>query len=217
MNSTSLHHCRTITQSVRENPLNSFFDRLSSAQLPNYNQIIQKPIDFETILKNLDHGDYKTIAEWYNDMLLVYQNALTYHQPDGVWHRVAEYCLADFKKRYHDIQTQSMQKWYELLNQKMVSLSELIGNSPVPQIIDPLIISVVKKAELMDLPSSSAIAELVETINKKINEQQFKVDILTILNKTQPELKIEGEEFTVDADTLNNTALNALILYSSSC
>lgn len=216
MNPSSLHRCKQITQSIREHPLHAFFYSLSTAKLPEYEKYITNPMSFEMIQQKLETDEYKTIADWYADMLLVYHNALAYHKKDTVWHQVAEYCLNDFKKKYPDIQTQSIQNWYELINKKMVAMSELIAESPVPQVIDPLILSAIKKAEFMAPPSGTTIADLVAKINKSIDNPQFKLDILTILEKTQPDLKIEGEKFTVDADALKPLALNAILLYTSS-
>ena len=65
----------------------------------------------------------------------------------------------------------------------------------------------------MPPPSSQAIAELVEKINSRIEDENVHFDVLCILKETQPGLKIEGDSLTIDADKLSQLALNALLLY----
>ncbi|CAF0858661.1 unnamed protein product [Adineta ricciae] len=45
---------------------------------PVYYEIITKPIDLKTIKVKLDHGDYSTFERFEQDILLLFQNAITY-------------------------------------------------------------------------------------------------------------------------------------------
>ena len=215
MNQTALNRCKTITKEVREQPLNRYFNKLELKDLPNYTAYVKKPIDLNTIQDNLDQNIYKTPGEWYSDMVLVWENAMTYHPNTVIWHSVAQYCLSSFKQKAHEIQTQDIQKWYELVNKKLYKLTERISQSPVPQILDPLVLSTIRKAETIAPPSTSVLPSFVERINKLATDEACRRDIVCILHQSQPDLKIEDdkEEFKIDADKLSSTTLNALILY----
>ena len=215
MNQTALNRCKNITKEVMEQPINVYFRKLKLKELPGYLDYVKKPMDLETINNNLNEGIYKTPGQWYTDMVLVYQNAMTYHRPDVIWHSIADYCLNSFKQKAHEIQTADVQKWYELLNKRLYKLTETIARSPIPQIVDPLVLSTIKKAETIPPPSTSTIPYFVEKINKLATDESCRRDIICILHDSQPDLKIsdEKEEFSIDADSLSSTTLNALILY----
>lgn len=58
--------------------------------IPNYFDIIKKPMDLGTIQEKLDRGDYHSIEAFQADVLLTFDNALTYNGEDSYVGKVAE-------------------------------------------------------------------------------------------------------------------------------
>ncbi|KAH0788930.1 Bromodomain containing protein [Histomonas meleagridis] len=216
MSTSVMRRCREITEKLMEKPINSYFMHPVNPVkegLTGYDDIIEKKMDLSTILNKIKANEYGSAREWYQDVLLVYENALKYHDPSTIWYAIAKYGLKQFQSEAIGMECETPQEWYDLVGKTMRKLSENISNGPVPQGVDPLVLSIVKKADTMPPPSSQTIAELVEKLNSQIGDDNIHFDVLCILKETQPSLKIEGESMTIDADKLSPLSLNALSLY----
>jgi hypothetical protein len=138
---------------------------------------------------------------------------MSYWPNDSMRHHIAAYNFAEFKKMALGFGCADPQHWYDMVSQTMLKLSQSVAQSPVPQGVDPLIQSISRKAESMPPAAGQSIADLVDKINKRIEDDNVKYDVLCLLKETQPSLKIDGEKLTIDADTLDQRTVNALILY----
>lgn len=221
MSSHLLVRCKKITEDLMDRPLNSYF-ALPAKDLENYEEIIENPMDFETITKKLKNDKYSSAIEWYKDVCLIYDNAMKYHPENSIFHSIAQYKKKEFEKIAIGIGCPDPQSWYDLTCQTMMKLSEIIANGPVPQGVDPMLLTIAKKAELMPPPTSQTIADIVSKLNEKQDDYNVRMDVITLLKETQPKqnlenedkkLLIEGEKITIDADSLSPTTLNALSLY----
>lgn len=219
MSAHILERCKVITHELMDRPLNGYFREPVNPEkegLTNYNEIVKCPMDFSTINERLKNDYYNTGLEWYNDVCLVYENALKYHPEGTIFHQIAEYNLHEFKKHAIGFGCTDTQQWYDMVTKGMHSLSEEIAKGPVPQGVDPLILSIVKEAEGMMPLKSREVAELVDKLNKTLDNEDVHFDVLCILNETEPQLKIDGEKVLIDADTLSQKSLNALYRYIKS-
>lgn len=50
-------------------------------QVPDYAEVIKKPMDLSTVLSRIDLHQYRTVKEFLQDVDLIWQNALEYN-PD---------------------------------------------------------------------------------------------------------------------------------------
>lgn len=50
-------------------------------QVPDYAEVIKKPMDLSTVLSKIDLHQYETVKEFLHDVDLIWQNALEYN-PD---------------------------------------------------------------------------------------------------------------------------------------
>lgn len=212
-----MQRCKAITDELKKRPLNSYFLKPVDPEkegLENYRKIVTTPMDFETIEKRLNSQYYNAPIDWYNDVCLVYENALKYHPKESIFHQIAEYNLNEFKKKAIGFACSEPHQWYEMVTQAMNKLSKEIARGPVPQGVDPLILSIVKRAENeLPPPQPKVIAEVVEKINTMIEDDNVRYDVLCILKETEPNLKIAGEKMTIDADGLLPASVNTLSLY----
>lgn len=67
-------------------------------QAPNYFSVISKPMDFTTVRENLAAGKY---VRWHlleEDMMTMFQNAMTYNSPSTTFHKQAKTLMQVAKK-----------------------------------------------------------------------------------------------------------------------
>lgn len=57
-----------------------FLKPITEDQAPGYHQIVYRPMDLQTIRKNLENGSIKTTAEFHRDVLLMFHNAVMYNK-----------------------------------------------------------------------------------------------------------------------------------------
>lgn len=50
-------------------------------ELYDYPEIIEKPMDLNTVKRNFDNGVYRTASDLATDMRLIFMNAMTYNDP----------------------------------------------------------------------------------------------------------------------------------------
>ena len=65
--------------------------------LPDYFQIIKKPMDLGTIQKKLDSGSYHAIEEFAGDVFLTFDNAMTYNEDGSVVYDMAKELKTKFE------------------------------------------------------------------------------------------------------------------------
>lgn len=56
-----------------------FLNRVSKREAPNYYQVIKKPMDLNTVLKKLKALQYQNKQQFVDDLMLIWQNCLTYN------------------------------------------------------------------------------------------------------------------------------------------
>ena len=204
--------CKELTKTLMGYPLNRDF-LYPVKNVENYFDIIKHPMDFKTIDSKLHNGDYDSALEWYNDVCLIYDNAMLFNKPGTTLHILAMYNKKEFEKQAYGLGCADAQTWYDLTCKTMKKLNDKIANSPVPQAIDPLLLTISRKAETMPPPTSQSIAELVAKLNTKLSDTAFRLDIISLLKETHADVEIQGEKLTIDADSLPDITKNALMLY----
>lgn len=182
-----------------------------------YRNFDESACDLKTIKKKLLNREYKTPLDWYRDVELLYETGKQVHKnSDIIWTQLMDFCLEKFRRETRGLLYNDANGWYEEIKKEFGKLTKTMTSNPIPQYRDPLISFVVKKSEAKSTPYPQNNAELVQNINRIIENENARRDVLVILNETQPDLKITGESFEVDADALNMRAINALHLYISS-
>ncbi|XP_057503437.1 uncharacterized protein LOC130786977 isoform X1 [Actinidia eriantha] len=66
-----------------------FSEPVDPNELPDYHEIIDRPMDFQTVRKKLDEERYFNLDEFEADVFLVCSNAMQYNAPDTVYFRQA--------------------------------------------------------------------------------------------------------------------------------
>ncbi|GAV72907.1 Bromodomain domain-containing protein [Cephalotus follicularis] len=58
-------------------------------ELPDYFDVIEHPMDFATVRKNLGNGAYSTLEQFESDVFLICTNAMQYNAPDTIYYKQA--------------------------------------------------------------------------------------------------------------------------------
>ncbi|KAI4352691.1 hypothetical protein L6164_006915 [Bauhinia variegata] len=66
-----------------------FSEPVDPEELPDYHDIIARPMDFGTLRKKLDAGVYNNLEQFEKDVLLICSNAMQYNAPDTIYYRQA--------------------------------------------------------------------------------------------------------------------------------
>ncbi|RXG69931.1 Transcription activator BRG1 [Armadillidium vulgare] len=72
-----------------ENVSEVFFRLPLKSQYPNYYEVIEQPIDFHSILQKRKSGCYSSLDDIKNDLILMFQNACQYNEPESQIYRDA--------------------------------------------------------------------------------------------------------------------------------
>ncbi|KAG9159989.1 hypothetical protein Leryth_005729 [Lithospermum erythrorhizon] len=76
-------------------------------ELPDYHELIEKPIDFSTIRSKLSNGSYATLEQFEvgieTDVFLLCSNAMQYNEPDTIYHKQARSIQDLAKRKFHKL------------------------------------------------------------------------------------------------------------------
>ncbi|EEC16810.1 bromodomain-containing protein, putative, partial [Ixodes scapularis] len=74
----------------KRDPKEFFTWPVSDVLAPGYSNIIHSPMDFSTMRKKIDDGDYSCVSEFRDDLKLMCDNAMTYNRSDTVYYKSAK-------------------------------------------------------------------------------------------------------------------------------
>lgn len=61
----------------------------SHSQVPDYLDVIKKPMDFNTMRRKVEENKYNSLEEFEKDFYLVWHNATVYNQKDTIYYKAA--------------------------------------------------------------------------------------------------------------------------------
>ncbi|GAB5362393.1 hypothetical protein AAMO2058_000792900 [Amorphochlora amoebiformis] len=76
-----------------------FHKKVDIKLVPQYYKVIKEPMDFGTMLQNINQGKYKTLEEFDRDAMLVFNNCRQFNQPDTSYYR----CANLTQNKYHNL------------------------------------------------------------------------------------------------------------------
>lgn len=71
--------------------------------LPDYFDIIKKPMDLGTVQKKLETGQYHSIDDFNSDIRLTFENAVTYNEPGSVVNDMATNMKQSYEAKYEEM------------------------------------------------------------------------------------------------------------------
>jgi hypothetical protein len=211
--------CRSITADLLSRPALGIFTvpvDPNAYGLVDYKKKVPNPMDLGTVRDKLSRGKYTTTAEWYSDAALVFQNALTYYPKEDLCNTIATYGMEELNRLAVGMDAQSEQEWLDGVAVASVKLLRLVSELPSTEKANPIVISLRDKAEAAGPPSAERVGEVVERLNKLVEDDAVLDDVWAILREVQGMSCGEGGTVEVDADKLSPLTLAMLSVYVAS-
>lgn len=202
-----------IIQNLCKMPLNSYFIMPDYDSLVGYKDIIKTQMDFSTIQDKIQNHIYKSRKEWYDDIILIYDNAIEYHKITSLWGQIADFQKKLFIKKYFPLTWETPQEWYSYLSKAIKKLNHVLSENPISQGIDPVLSTIIETARTFPPVQNKLISESMNLLNEKMSNPASRWSVIKILKETQPDFVL-ADQLTIKAEKLCDHALNSLALYA---
>lgn len=103
---TMKEKCASVLKTLQEHECHWVFAKAVDPVelgLPDYFDIIKKPMDLGTVQKKLDSGQYHSIFDFNCDVRLTFDNALTYNEPGSVVNEMATSMKTTYETKYEEM------------------------------------------------------------------------------------------------------------------
>lgn len=199
------------TNKMYEEELYKIFKDPVSRDIEGYYDIIKRPICLKDISNKLVNNEYTHFIQWYNDMILMFENAKTFNPPTNDIHFLADYLQTKFEEEYHGRSLTTHAQWAEAVGKQIQKIQDLISKSPVTQGYDPLLKSII--AEAVDMPLSAHDEYMVSKEATKLIQENEKCrnEIYNIIQLLSPNA-FNGTN-QLEMSSLSDKVKNALKIY----
>jgi hypothetical protein len=211
--------CRSITTDLMSRPLLRGFTvpvNPIADGVPDYPKRIAHPMDLGTVTDRLSTHKYQSIAEWYSDVRLVFQNAIDYHVADSPWALIAQYGMQLFTNLAKGLNFASEQAWLDYVSKRSLKVAKLAVNPPAAENPARLVPSLRGQAETLSPPTAEDVAAMVDKLNAELDDLAVRQDVAEILRTGEGAELDTGSKLPVNTELLKAVTVNMLILYASS-
>lgn len=184
--------CSKLLADLGKMPISSpFRNPVNSLDIPDYLTIIKRPMDFSTMKKKLQNGEYSSVRSFVDDIQLICDNAKTFNGEQSLLGIIGNDIMDEVNKQYSEKPSNSEEEWYKSLNKAILRLQEHM-NSPPSNMVPSESQIEMPKISVSDL-SNSQIQQIEQMVGgESINELGKKWNFLN--NDTKKEiLNILGE------------------------
>ena len=207
--------CSEITRDMMNTPIGALFSiEITDDILPGYTDLVSKPMDLRQVLNKIETDRYANISEWYNDMELVFNNAITFYKQDTVYYMMAKTELEIFHKKTKSL-SMSKEEWTAAIQKKMGKLASAVFEAPVSMGYDHVLQYFIRLAGSQSPLPAQKVSELVAKLNVLIADKKISHDIIYLLKSTGYGVDINQRELTLDAAKMSDVTVNALSLYAN--
>ena len=140
MNNIELTFAKETTDKLCEHPfLELFFTTPVDPErdsVPDYFDKIKKPMDLGTVRDKLKSQQYNTTEEWKNDIMLIWDNALTYHaDKKNMVLEIAQYAKHKSEKLLALIPKSQEDVWFLRVQRATKKINKIIASAAPPDTI----------------------------------------------------------------------------------
>lgn len=211
-----MEKCKKLMKEMFEKPLCLWFANpvdTSIEGFEEYDKIVTNPMDLGTVKSRLERGFYTHPADWYSDVVLVYENALKFHPENSIWHLIAQYCLQDFKTNAVGVDSKTEQEWLDAVDKRTCKLTKLLSQVPNIQRSNPIINNIKQQVENISLPSSQAMTPHVEKLNTMLEDDECRETVLAILKDVQGMTEEEASNQVIEIEKLTPLTQKCLLTF----
>ncbi|KAM1755041.1 hypothetical protein ACFX12_007418 [Malus domestica] len=129
-------------------------------ELPDYHEVIERPMDFATVRKQLANGSYSTLEQFEGDVFLICSNAMEYNSSDTIYYKQA--CsIQELAKRKFD----RLRSHYERTEKELKLVQKTKANSLVKKQIKKPLSRTLQEPIGSDFSSGATLATAVDVQN----------------------------------------------------
>ncbi|VAH45429.1 unnamed protein product [Triticum turgidum subsp. durum] len=85
-----------------------FAEPVDPEELPDYNDVIEHPMDFGTVKRKLARNAYRSFEQFEDDVFLICSNAMVYNAPDTVYFRQAHSIQELARKKFQELRDEGI-------------------------------------------------------------------------------------------------------------
>ncbi|CAN6560653.1 unnamed protein product [Malus baccata var. baccata] len=135
-------------------------------ELPDYHEVIERPMDFATVRKQLANGLYSTLEQFEGDVFLICSNAMEYNSSDTIYYKQA--CsIQELAKRKFD----RLRSDYERLEKELKLVQKTKSNSLVKKQTKKPLCRTLQEPIGSDFSSGATLATAVDVQNTSLPTQ----------------------------------------------
>ena len=204
-----MQQCLRITNELLSHPAGAPFsfpiDPINDGA-PDYYLKIKSPQDLGTIQKRLENNEYKSFAQWKNDVSLVWSNAISYNGQDTAIGDLAMYMNDLFNKYVDEKMPENEESWISSLIHFSLKLKTLKNSTG-------------KKLSSVFPVNKSNRADEIRKLSVALNNLKEKEDIVQItriilLFEQKPKLDLTHTKEETNLNDLSDDTIYCLILYA---
>lgn len=212
--------CIKIVDDIFKRPISAMFhDPVDPVldEVPDYFDYIKTPSDLSTVRQRLNENKYSTIAEFKNDMNLIWENAITYNGKQSFAGCIADELSKYFNKKFSKLEEPQVEQWTNKYLKARYLYCKLFRT--VPKSISPFSIqqciyseknensvvynNVVDEEDLKFFAESEKLMEYPEV----------KAKVLQLLKENETNINVEDENFKVNLAKISKRTLRILKNY----
>lgn len=126
---TELEYCKMVTDKLFDSLLSGPFRVPVDPErdgVPDYFDVIKKPMDLTTVRTNLDEGKYRNSSEWIEDLMLIWKNGMQYNRKLPTFYTMAQTLLKKSTKYTEKIPKTELDLWYLNLLRTSAKIANLL-------------------------------------------------------------------------------------------
>jgi hypothetical protein len=103
LNRIEEEYCKAVTTSLLNSPLCCIFASPidpKASWAAEYFRVIPNPMDLSTVLQKIESREYGSTSEWYSDMNLIWQNAMTFNKRPNILWFTADFLQKKCEKKF---------------------------------------------------------------------------------------------------------------------
>ncbi|KAI4308002.1 hypothetical protein L6164_031121 [Bauhinia variegata] len=99
-------------------------------ELPDYHDVIERPMDFATVRKKLSTGSYPTLEQFESDVFLICSNAMQYNAPETIYHKQARSIQELARKKFEKLRIDFERSQNELKSDQKTRFNSMVKKQP---------------------------------------------------------------------------------------
>ena len=201
--------------SALKHPINSeFFEPYdpNDPETKSYYQIVERPICFSAIQKNLEEGKYTSLKDYVDDVFLVWDNAIKFHGCKSLYGIAAIEAKKIFIKENTNLLYHKPSEWATLFFHLKFSINK--HASVPPSKFKQQLSSLASARSQRNSSSNMTDQELINFSQAfKMLPPECMKGIVRIINENQSEIQAGFSDMDLDVSTLSPYTMRALRNY----